>query len=207
MDVNSALNIAKSAGIDPTTLTSGLSQETLNQGAELAQNVASGKNPVASLLKLINNAVKKPGQVKQGVQNATEAVVDQVGNTAQQAFSNASQVFSNPLTPQELITRTIYIAWLSRIIVFGITTIWLVVSIVSNYTESFSQETKDKIQSINDFISKYLIIFIGLYVLWIIYGAQIAFLPYAGEAINFFVKLNDSARVLLNTFAGLNPMA
>lgn len=213
MDVSNALNTAKNMGIDPLQMASdklNVSQETLNQGAELVQDVANGKNPLEGVMKFISNATKKPGQVKQGIQNAAEAigdqVVDKVGEVAQEASGNAAEVFKRDVPPEQVITDSIYFAWLSRIIVFGIVFLWIVISIISNYTELFSNEWKERIQSVNDFINKYLLILIALFMLWSLFTAQITYLPYVGQGIGFFNKLNEAAKTILETFSGVKPL-
>ena len=200
-----AINAIKDHAINTISNASGLSADALNAGLETAKSISSGGNPIQTLQKAIANLAnnkKAPQAIEKGLESGLTLLGEPIVENFKIGVNEAAQKIAEPLTPDQLVQNQINILIIARNITFGIIIFWGIIIFLRNYTTALSETQKEYIDKINFFMHTYSIVIVLLLIIWIIFAIPINGLPYLGDVMAFFNKLNQAIQIILSSLGG-----
>lgn len=200
-----AINAIKDNAINAISNASGISTDALSAGLETAKNISKGQNPIQTLQKAISNLAsnkKAPQAIEKGIESGITLLGEPLVENFKTGVNEAAQKIAEPLTPDQIVQNQINILIIARNITFGIIIFWGIVIFLRNYTTFLSETQKEYIDKINFFMHTYSIVIVLLLIIWIIFAIPINGLPYLGDLMGFFNKLNQAIQIILSSFGG-----
>lgn len=200
-----AINAIKDQALNTLSNATGLSNDALNAGLQGIQNVSKGQNPIQTLQKAINNLAnnkKAPQAIEEGIESGINLLGQPIVENLKMGVNEAAQKIAEPLTPDQITQNQISTLILARNITFGIIIFWGIVIFLRNYTTFLSEQQNEYIDKINKFMYTYSTVVILLVLIYLIFAIPINGLPYLGDIMTFFNKLNQAIQIILSSIGG-----